>query len=88
MDTSTWSGYGVYAGRVRLGAVERTWCEVGSEPTVIVVRGLFPGLPPLLIRLGPLARVSEAERRIDVGPEPGLVFDTHEPGRRPREVAG
>jgi hypothetical protein len=74
MGTSAWEGYAVYAERVRLGTVERSWREPGAEAVMVMVRSLFPGSPPLIVRLGEAARVREDERRIEVGRAPAVLL--------------
>jgi hypothetical protein len=68
MGSSDWEGYAVYAGSVRLGTVERAWRDRDTR-TVIMVRNLFPGVAPLVVRLDHAAHVREGDRRIEVGRE-------------------
>jgi hypothetical protein len=72
--TCSWAGYAVYAERVRLGSVERAWTEPGGEAILVMVRSLFPGSPPLIVRLGEDALVREDERRIEVGRTPAVLL--------------
>jgi hypothetical protein len=77
---SSWTGYAVYAERVRLGSVECAWSEPGAEAIVVMVRSLFPGSPPLIVRLGEGARVREDERRIEVGRTPAVLLHAEQRG--------
>jgi hypothetical protein len=86
VGTPVWEGYAVYAERVRLGTVERAWREPGAEATVVMVRSLFLGGPPLMVRLGAAARVREDERRIEVGRAPAVLLHAERP--RPDSLRG
>jgi hypothetical protein len=82
VEKRSWQGFAVYAGRVRLGTLERVWRGSGDGTAVIAVRSSFPGVPHLLVRLGDLAEIRPVGRRIEVGDRPQIVLDA----RRTRRI--
>jgi hypothetical protein len=75
VEKPAWHGFAVYAGRVRLGTLERVWRGSSDGGAVIAVRSSFPGVPHLLIRLADVAEICPSGRRIEVGDKPHIVLD-------------
>jgi hypothetical protein len=98
MEKHIWLGFAVYAGRVRLGTLERVWQGSADGEAVIAVSSSFPGVPHLLVRLADFADIRPSGRRIEVGAEPQIVLGATRArpapsvplrsGERPDELAG
>jgi hypothetical protein len=84
METPSWHGFAVYAGRVRLGTLEQVWRASGDAVAVIAVRSAFPGVPRIMVRLTDLAEIRPTGRRIEVGDKPEIVFDALKSASRDR----